>query len=137
MQDDSIGGYWTHVWAVPCDTRKECATGFDEENCQINDWVLRIVLASALALLCVSLFIYLVKFLNNAAKTIQEGIPQLENKHTSSKSIDIALLVEENNFDGIREFYNKEKEIHGNEPGAICCLKVSILLLLLLIFLLT
>ena len=39
----------------------------------------------------------------------------------------IAILVESNDSNPVRQLYQEEKEYHGNDAGAICCLKVSIL----------
>ena len=37
----------------------------------------------------------------------------------------ITILVESNDSNAVRQLYEEEKEYHGNDAGAICCLKVN------------
>ena len=119
-----LDAYWSHVWAVPCNGVPECGDGRDEMNCQMQNWVLEIVLVGIMCALCVTLFLYLSCYVEHTIidKTV---IPISCNElNLDRRILNIAILVEEGNIDNIREFYDKEVETHGNEANAICCLKV-------------
>ena len=116
---------WTHVWAVPCNSIKECERGFDEENCQLPHWVLPVILAGTFGTLCTSLFFYLANHLNFAIRSIKNNINK-ENieRSPSNRFFQIALMIEQKDYRNIQSIYQKEMDIHGSEAAAICCLKV-------------
>ena len=121
--------YWSHVWAIPCNAVPECSDGRDEMNCQMQNWVLEIILVGIICLLCVTLFLYLSYYVEHTAEKIVVIMPSSE-QNLAKRILHIAILIEEGNIDKIREFYDKEIETHGNEANAICCLKVDWLMIL-------
>ena len=123
--------WWSHVWAVPCNNKVECDNGYDEENCHIPNWILPTILICTFVTLFITKFLYLQKNLNrgiqNILKANLEPPPNKFNQGQSSRHWNTALMLEENRFDEVKEFYMKEIEFHGSEPNTFCCLKVIIL----------
>jgi hypothetical protein len=120
-----LHNYWSHVWAIPCNAVPECGDGRDEMNCQMSDWVLEIVLVGIICILCITLFIYLSYYLEHTIIDKSIVLIPSSEQNLAKRIRDIVILVEEGNIDKIREFYDKEVEMHGNEANAICCLKVD------------
>ena len=117
--------YWSHVWAVPCNGVPECVDGRDEINCQMQNWVLEIVLLGIICVLCLTLFLYLSYYVGHTSIDKTVILNPSSELNLARRILDIATLVEEGNIDKIRELYEKEVESHGNEANAICCLKVD------------
>lgn len=122
----------TNQWATPCDGKVECFDERDEKSCESPIWLVpAILLVAMLFLLCsqfVFLFRYILKEIKEMTRNTNSKCQQpLQSIHCKSqKHIYIAMLLDQEDQEGIETLMNNEIETHRNEGKVLCCFKVKV-----------
>ena len=118
---------WYHIFAVPCNSIPECADGSDEAYCDYSLWVLPAILAGIFFILFWSFFFYLYGIYCTLTNSILElrRNKYCPNQSDNDKMYRIAILAYREDRDAVRDFYNNEKAIHGDDSKTMCYLKVN------------
>ena len=120
--------YYSARWATPCDGEVECFDGRDEQGCESPVWLLPAVLLVAIFLLLCSQFCFFYKYIRkeltrNTNEKCQQPLKLISCKQ--QKHIYIAMLLDQQDQEGIESLLNKEIENHRNDGKALCCFKVE------------
>ena len=119
-------------WATPCDGKVECIDGRDEQGCESPIWLLlAVLLVTIFALLC-SLFGFFYIYIRrkveeisrNTNSTSQQPLQSISCKQ--QKHIYIAMLLDQEDTEGLKILMEKEIESHGSEGKGLCCYKVKV-----------
>ena len=106
------------TWATPCDGEVECFDGRDEQGCESPIWLLPAVLLVAIFLLLCSQFCFFYKYISkeltrNTNEKCQQPLKLIICRQ--QKHIYIAMLLDQQNQEGIETLMNKEIENHRND----------------------
>ena len=118
-------------FATPCDGKVECIDGRDEQGCESPIWLLPAVLLGAIFFLLCSQFCYFYKYVREGVKEItrnanskcQQPFQSISCKQ--QKHMYIAMLLDQEDQEGIETIMDKEIKTHSNEGKALCCFKVK------------
>ena len=121
--------YWKHVWAIPCNKKVECFDHSDENGCDISNWILPTLIIGVLIILSITLFFYLYINLNGVEKKISSITPKISQyiDYDFERNLQVAFWAQKEDIKQIKNLYFEELQMHGDEPKAICCLKVNFL----------
>ena len=119
-------------WATPCDGKVECFNGRDEQSCEAPIWLLPAILLVAIFFLLCSQFCFFYKFVRREVEDIirntnikcQQPLQSIYCKQ--QKHVYIAMLLNQENQEGIKTLMDKEIESHKNEGKLLCSFKVKV-----------
>ena len=111
------------TWATPCDGKRECIDGSDEEGCETPIWILALILFGVGFLLVATLFLYSFNSIYKALRSISYD-EEMPNDSSKSKQLQIGILIEKKDIKMIEQLFINEVKMQGNEGEAICYFKV-------------
>ena len=145
--------YYSLLWAIPCNDKKECENGSDEDgnfrSCKFKQSYLALVICLGISMITLTLFVKLkiTSWQNKALldTTVEDEVNDEEEEEDDDEDMDenshkrhkvetcpslekndrlsLALRLNQSNLEAFKIF-NEEIKFHGQEADAICCMKV-------------
>ena len=147
-KNETRKNYYSLLWAIPCNDKKECENGSDEDgdyrSCKFKQSYLALVIFLGVSMITLILFVKLkiTSWQNKALlnTTVEDEIDEEDKEDVDEDTyeryktetcpslakndrLSLALRLNQSKLEAFKIFH-EEIKFHGQEADAICCMKV-------------